>query len=98
MLIAVLAIGALAAYYFGLRIGVYAAAGVGVLLVAALIPGLRMWAYVALAAGVGGILVLGPRRRRTGTPMHYALRAHGQWLRWRRRIVNLWSSGSRDER
>ena len=80
MLVAVLLMGALAAYYFGLRIGAWTAAGTAILCAAALVvPLYAVPIYVVLAVAAVAILVVGPRRakptdavRVTRTAVHVA--------------------------
>ena len=65
MLIAALLLGALTAYYFGLRLGLYAAAATAALcLVAMFVPGWSVPIYVLLAIGAVTVIVVGPRRKR----------------------------------
>jgi hypothetical protein len=65
MFIAALLVGALVAYYFGLRPGLVAAgATAGLFLLAAVIPGAAAYAYVVVGAGVAGVVVLGPKLKR----------------------------------
>lgn len=62
MILAALVIGALTAYYFGLRKGAIAAVASAVLFVYALfVPSQAMWVYGGVAAAVGGLLLVGPR-------------------------------------
>ena len=62
MLIASVVVGLLVAYYFGLRPGMYAAgATAGAFLLAAIIPGMAIWAYLAVGAGVVGVCFAGPK-------------------------------------
>ncbi len=62
MLLAALIVGALAAYYLGVRAGVLAAGVSAALFVAAdIVPAVAVWAYLAVGAGVLGICALGPR-------------------------------------
>jgi|GEM_PF-4805359 len=80
MLVAVLLMGALAAYYFGLRVGAWTAAGTAMLCAAALVvPLYAIPIYVVLAIGAVGILIVGPRRKKptdavrvTRTALHVA--------------------------
>ena len=65
MFIAALLVGALVAYYFGLRPGLLAAgATAGLFLLAAVIPGAAAYAYVVVGVGVAGVVVLGPKLKR----------------------------------
>jgi H+/Cl- antiporter ClcA len=65
MLMSALVIGALVAYYFGLRAGVWAAVLTFVLCVAALaLPRFALPLYVALAAGAVVVQQIGSRRPR----------------------------------
>jgi len=62
MLIAAIVCGLVTAYYFGLQAGLYAAVvGAGLSLVAVVVPPWAMWAYSALAVGLIGVCLLGPR-------------------------------------
>ena len=88
MLLAVLAVGLLTAFYFGTRPGVIAAAVAGaLLLVAAIIPGAQLVAYLILSAGLVGICFVGPTRRKPGAPGPYAM-----FLRAKRTAERLWKS------
>jgi hypothetical protein len=67
MLIAALLIGLLAAYYLGPRPGVVAAgAAFALFLVAMVIPPLALVAYGVVGAGVVGLCLVGPSRKRPG--------------------------------
>jgi hypothetical protein len=70
MILAALVVGAVTAFYYGLRPGALAA-GVtfGVFLAAAVVPALALWAYLAVGGGVATVLALGPRR---ADPTHAA--------------------------
>jgi|SRR5690349_9302051 len=68
MLIAALAVGLVTAYYFGVRPGMFAAGATVALCLVALVPGLALYAYGAMAVGVFGLLWAGPRMRRKGSP------------------------------
>lgn len=62
MLIAACCIGLLCAYHFGLRIGIIGAGVTLVLFVAALVmPTYALHIYAAVALGVAGVCVVGPR-------------------------------------
>lgn len=62
MILAALVIGAISAYYFGLRIGAIAAiASAGLFVVGIVMPSKLLWAYGLVAAYTLGVLVLGPR-------------------------------------
>jgi hypothetical protein len=70
MLIAAALVGGVTAFYFGVRPGVIAAGvALAAFLAAAVIPGAAIWAYVAVGVGVGGVLILGPKR---ADPTHAA--------------------------
>lgn len=75
MLIAALAVGLLTAYYFGVRPGMVAAGTTVALCLVALVPGLALYAYGAMAVGVFGLLWAGPRMRRKGSPSQLAFLA-----------------------
>jgi hypothetical protein len=89
VLLASLLVGGLAAYWFGLRSGAWAAAVTfGLCLLAAVVPELATPIYVLLAAGVAGICVLGPQRERPADTvrvtqlMRSALgQASSRWMR-----------------
>lgn len=85
MILAALIIGLLTAYYFGVKAGVSAiVASLGLFLLAAMVPGTKLLAYVLVASGLVAILVVGPRR----TPPEDAA--------WLRRVVDgLWSQARR---
>ena len=62
MIIAALAIGAITAYYFGLRVGAFAAGGAFLLFVGGVVmPSKLLWSYGLVGAFTLGVLVLGPR-------------------------------------
>lgn len=62
MILGALVVGALTAYYFGMRAGAVAAAVAAALFLAALfLPGKALLLYGAVALGVGGVLLVGPR-------------------------------------
>ena len=70
MLIAAILVGGLTAFYFGIRPGVIAAGATLVaFLAAAMVPGAALWAYLGVGAGVGGVLLVGPKR---ADPTHAA--------------------------
>jgi hypothetical protein len=62
MLVAALVVGAITAYYFGLRPGMIAAALSGVLFAFGfVVPSKMLWAYGLVGAYTLGVLVVGPR-------------------------------------
>lgn len=62
MILAALVIGAISAYYFGLRIGAIAAIGSALLFALGIVlPNKLFWTYGLVAAYVLVVLVLGPR-------------------------------------
>ncbi len=62
MIIAALVIGAISAYYFGIRIGAFAAVGsVGLFVFGIVMPSKIIWAYGLVGAYVLAVLVVGPR-------------------------------------
>jgi hypothetical protein len=62
MLVAALIVGALTAYYFGLRLGMYAAAATaGALFATLVIPGVTWMVYGAIAVTMVGLVYLGPK-------------------------------------
>jgi hypothetical protein len=73
MLIAAVAVGALAAYYFGLQAGIWAAAAAAALVLAAMVPGLALYAYGVLAVGVGAIAWLGPKLKRPNSAAGFVM-------------------------
>jgi hypothetical protein len=78
MLTAALLMGALTAYYYGLRAGLWAAAGTAIVALAGtLVPGMRWPAYGLIAAAAIVIRVLGARRARPASTV-LAVR----WLRY----------------
>jgi hypothetical protein len=87
MLVAAIAVGLLATYYFGLRPGVVAAAATaGLLLLALVVPPLSLYAYVAVGLGVAGLVTIGPRVRRKGSPAQLAGFARLGLLQLRRMV------------
>lgn len=82
MLLAALIIGLIAAYYLGFRAGgIAAAAAAGLFIIAALIPGLSIIAYAAVAVGLVALFTIGPKRQRPPE----VVRA----VRWLRRMIAL---------
>jgi hypothetical protein len=70
MIIAAVLVGGVTAFYFGVRPGVIAAgAAMAAFLAAAIVPGAALWAYIAVGVGVGGVLLMGPKR---ADPTHAA--------------------------
>lgn len=62
MILGALVIGAITAYYFGLRVGAFAAAGAaGLFVLGIVMPGKLLWSYGLVGAFVTGVLVVGPR-------------------------------------
>ncbi len=65
MILATLVVGAVTAYWFGLRIGLWAAVATFVLcFVALFVPSYAHFIYLGLAAGVVGVFYVGSRRPR----------------------------------
>jgi hypothetical protein len=94
MLIAALVIGGLTAYYFGLRLGAYAAAGTALLcLVATFMPRYAVPIYVALAGAAVAVIVIGPRRKR---PADAALAV--RWVRGKIRGARAMFGGDEEEK
>lgn len=93
MLMAALVMGGLAAFYYGLRAGAWAAAATAAILtVAGFFPGMRIPAYLVIAAGGAAIQVLGSRRPRPPSSVLAVRWAH-QRIRLLRMLV-----GSRKDR
>lgn len=62
MIIGALVIGAMTAYYFGIRVGAIAAvASAGLFLMGIVMPSKLLWSYGLVGAFVVGVLVIGPR-------------------------------------
>ena len=62
MILAALVIGAITAYYFGMRVGAFAAAGsVGLFVMGLVMPSKLLWSYGLVGAFIIGVLVVGPR-------------------------------------
>ena len=62
MIIAALLIGAITAYYFGLRVGGFAAvSAAGLFVLGIVMPSKLLWAYGLVGAFVLGVLIIGPR-------------------------------------
>lgn len=62
MFIAALFVGLLTAYYFGLRPGGVAAAVVlALFLLASMVPGASLAAYILVGVGTAGVCMIGPR-------------------------------------
>ena len=67
MIIAALVVGLITAYYFGLRLGGYAAAiAGGLFLLAAVWPSKALLLYVIAGIGFVAVLMIGPRRQVPG--------------------------------
>ena len=64
MVIAALIIGAMTAYYLGIRNGLLAAgAATALFVVAAVVPEAALYAYAVVVAGIVGLVALGPGLR-----------------------------------
>lgn len=62
MILGALVIGALTAYYFGIRVGAFAAAGsAGLFVMALFMPSKILYSYGLVGVFVAGVLVIGPR-------------------------------------
>jgi hypothetical protein len=62
MVLAALIMGLVTAYYFGVRLGVTAAASAFLLFALALVaPAWAFWCYAVAAVGFAGVCALGPR-------------------------------------
>jgi membrane-bound ClpP family serine protease len=87
MLLGALLIGLLTAYYFGIQLGITAAVTAALLfLAAAVVPGLSVIIYIAVAVYVAGVCWLGPRRARQKAEAHKDL-----LRRWSRQMLGkLW--------
>jgi hypothetical protein len=78
MIIAALAVGLIAAYYLGFRVGIYAAAiTAGLLLAAKVIPGSTIPVYLLIGGGLAAVHVIGKRRPRP-TPLMWAVLTLGK--------------------
>jgi len=65
MILAALIIGVLTAYFFNVKLGVYAAGGSAMLLLFAFfVPQYSLPAYALLLVGVSSIFVIGPKMQR----------------------------------
>jgi hypothetical protein len=65
MIIAALVVGAITAWYFGLRPGLWAAVGTALLCLAAVfVPRYALHIYVGLSVAVVGVIIVGQRRPR----------------------------------
>lgn len=77
MILAALVIGILTAYFFNVRLGVYAAAGSAtLLLIAFFVPRYAVPAYAILILGVSALFLIGPRLER-----HKKNKAKVDWVR-----------------
>ncbi len=82
VLITAVIIGLLTAYYFGVRMGAFAAVGSAVLLVAALVlPGFSWQLYGLLAVFVVGVCLAGPKLGKS-MPLGDVLRRSRQLTGW----------------
>jgi hypothetical protein len=62
MIIAALVIGAITAYYFGLRVGALAVGGsFALFLVGIIMPSKLLWTYGLVGSYTLGVLIVGPR-------------------------------------
>ena len=96
MLFAAIAVGLVATYYFGLRPGIAAAAATAALFLLALVaPGLALYAYVAVGLGVAGLVTVGPKVRRKGSPAQLAGWARIGLMQLRRMARQVAGSGER---
>jgi hypothetical protein len=85
VIIAALVIGLVTAYYFGVRLGGYAAAAAGGLfLLAAVWPSKALVLYGIAAVGFLGVLMIGPKRQVPGAKAD-VMRLLGKTLGWVRR-------------
>ncbi len=85
MIIAAIVIGLVTAYYFGVRVGTYAAvAAAGLFFLAAVWPSRALFIYGVTAVGFLGILMVGPRRQTPGAKAD-VMRLLGKTLGWVRR-------------
>lgn len=96
MLIAALLIGLVTAYYFGTRAGAWAAGAAVALMLAAWIPGLRLYAYLGLGLGIAALVTVAPKVKRKPSPFEVAFRMRGQVAQLKRTLSQLWSSERRD--
>ena len=81
MVIGALVIGAITAYYFGLKVGGFAAAvAAGLFLLAVVMPSKALPIYGLVGAGFLGVLVIGPRRAKA--------EGKGDLLKWGRRAFS----------
>lgn len=62
MILGALVIGAITAYYFGVRAGAFAAVGAaGLFVMGIVMPSKLLWSYGFVGAFVVGVLLIGPR-------------------------------------
>jgi hypothetical protein len=101
MLIAAVVVGALTAFYFGIKWGVYAAvASLALLAAAMVVPGLTIWAYAAIGLGIVGIVTVGPKRAKQNQT--HAFQAY-TWVRKgtsqaKKTLAKLWGSSDQPKR
>jgi hypothetical protein len=99
MLIAALVVGALTAFYFGIKWGVYAAAAALALLAAAMVvPGLTFWAYAAIGLGVIGVVTIGPRRAKPTQAFQAYTWVKKGTSEAKKRLARLWGSSDQEKR
>jgi hypothetical protein len=91
MLIAALAVGLIGWYYFGQKVATWAAgATAGLLLAAAIVPGLKWPAYGVLTVGVVALCMIGARRPpESRTTAHKAVFFARQGMDWVRKRFGL---------
>ncbi len=94
MLIAALFMGALVAYYYGLRVGLWVAAGtMALLMVPTFVPRALLPVYLALAALAAGVQIVGSRRARPAGTVRAV-----RWVTARTRTAHsLWRMKRRSE-
>jgi len=89
-----LIVGALTAWYLGLRAGIICAAAVaGALLVANFVPGLSLAVYALVLAWAGALYFLGPKLSKKSTSLLGSVGGTlagtvGQATSWAKRILN----------
>lgn len=87
-MLAALIVGALTAWYLGLRAGVIAAvATAGALLIAQFVPGLTVTVYALVVAWSAGVYFLGARFAQTGSTPTWWSAATGQASAWLRKVM-----------
>jgi hypothetical protein len=94
MIVLALVVGAITAWYLGIRIGVYAAIGSAVALLAAMfVPGASLPIYALLGLWLAGLWLVKSKLPTLGKPKEPEKKGWEKELdRWKKRATWLWKS------